>query len=298
MGASPEPLFIDAPSMSRDGMGAPIPPRLRRAHIHTAMLNTLASYFPQESEIVDRNVYHHAFEPLYAHYLATVYDTCGPFTHDPDELAYIAAARWPGFIQPVLDEHQRSSEEFEAWAEAQREAGVAEDEIAQYAPPALTTPPEDTRLRLTRLFTPSLTAALETLYPRLTNAADWARTHAPPRDLLRLPPAQALPALRVGGADQRGVDALSRMAKFVLVAAFLASTNPPKSDMRMFGRGPEERKRHRRKGGGARTTKKPGTATKVRCTHADGIVLTCMSHRSHRGSSDPSRSRLTDCSPS
>ncbi|EPT02035.1 hypothetical protein FOMPIDRAFT_141897 [Fomitopsis schrenkii] len=252
MGASPEPLYIDAPTLSRE-----------------AILNTLASYFPRDPELtlnphVDRNAYLTVFEPLYAHYLATVYDTYGPFTHDPDELAYIAAARWPGFIQPVLDEHQRNVEDFEAWAQVQREAGIDEDEIAQHGPPALTTPPEDTRLRLTRLFTPSLTAALETLYPRLTSAADWARTHAPPPDLLRLPPAQAPPALRAGGADQGGVDALPRMAKFVLVAAFLASTNPPKSDMRMFGRGPDERKRRRRKGGGARKTKaKPGAATKI-----------------------------------
>ena len=47
------------------------------------------------------------------------------------------------------------------------------------------------------------------------------------------------------------VQFLPRMSKFILVAAFLASTNPPKSDLRMFGRGVDDR-RKRKKGGGTR----------------------------------------------
>ena len=200
-----------------------------------------------------------------------VYGACGPFTHDPDELAYIAAARWPGFIAPVLDEHRRNLEDFSGWLQAQREAGADESELAEHAPPVLAPPTEDTRLRLTRLFTPSLTAALEALHPRHTSAAAWARTHAPPPDLLRIPPAHAASAMRAADASD-GADALAlaRMAKFVLVAAFLASTNPPKSDVRMFGRGPDDRRRRRRKGGGARKTRKPGTATKVRFSRCAG----------------------------
>lgn len=279
-------------------------------HILPATLDILTSYFPREpgtipSPYVDHDAYHPAFEPLYAHYLAMVYGACGPFTHDPDELAYIAAARWPGFIQPVLDDHRQNLADFSAWLEAQRDAGVDEAELAEHAPPALAPPTEDTRLRLTRLFTPSLTAALEALHPRHTSAADWARTHAPPPDLLRLPPAQAASALRAGTADDEGradekdAAVLTRMAKFVLVAAFLASTNPPKSDVRMFGRGPDERRRRRRKGGGARKGR-PGTATKVRLvSFARGVgSRAAHSGRSRSGSSGRSPSRSTGCSPS
>jgi origin recognition complex subunit 5 len=57
---------------------------------------------------------------------------------------------------------------------------------------------------------------------------------------------------------------LPRMSKFILVAAFLASTNPATSDMRIFGRRPEERKKRRRK---TAARVKSGTAkVKAYCT--------------------------------
>ncbi|KZT63620.1 hypothetical protein DAEQUDRAFT_104180 [Daedalea quercina L-15889] len=247
LGASPEPFYIDVPTLSRQ-----------------AIIDTLASYFPpDESSLansdVDPDAYDPVFQPLYTHFVTTVYDTCGLFTHDPHELAYVAAACWPGFVQPVLDEHKRLLREYVANG-GEGAGGVG--------PPELTSPTENTRLRLIRLFTPSLTEALETLYPRLSNATDWARAHAPPPDLLSIPPPEAPQALRTAtassadGADYRGADSLPRMAKFVLAAAFLASTNPPKSDVRMFGRGPDDRRRRRRKGGGSRKGR-PGTATKI-----------------------------------
>ncbi|KAH9834986.1 origin recognition complex subunit 5 C-terminus-domain-containing protein [Rhodofomes roseus] len=253
-GASPEPLYIDVPVLSKQDV-----------------LDTLASYFPpDESSLVNSNIdpdtYNPVFRPLYVHFVATVYSICGPFTHDPHELAYIAAARWPGFIQPILDEHRQRLREYEEYLASRNEDGDADAE--DMGPPELVAPTEDARLRLIRLFTPSLTAALEALYPRLTNAADWARTHTPPPNLLTIHPSQVPVAFRAAaaghadGTDVRGVDGLPRMARFVLVAAFLASTNPPKSDVRMFGRGPEDRKRRRRKGGGPRKGR-AGTATKI-----------------------------------
>jgi origin recognition complex subunit 5 len=48
------------------------------------------------------------------------------------------------------------------------------------------------------------------------------------------------------GDEQGGMELLPRMSKFTLVAAFLASTNPAKSDIRMFGRGLDEKKRKRK----------------------------------------------------
>ena len=41
---------------------------------------------------------------------------------------------------------------------------------------SLRPPSADTRLRLNRLFKPTLTSALEELYPRLMNAAAWSLT--------------------------------------------------------------------------------------------------------------------------
>jgi len=164
---------------------------------------------------------------------------------------YISAARWPGFVQPLLDERQRK-----------RDNGLLDDEEDD----EITPPSEETRMRLTRLFTPSFTAAMETLYPRLTNAADWAKKNIPEYDVLAKPPGYILKTRsdspNITGMqhyhieeDNTGTLALPRMSQFILVAAFLASTNPAKSDLRMFGRGLDEKKRKRRgvvrkKGGG------------------------------------------------
>ncbi len=218
---------------------------------------------PSTSRVVDPGAYHPSLKPLYAYFLTSLYSICGPFTHDPLELAYIAAARWPGFVQPVLDAHRKQLQDIAA---APDDDPDAEGELDLDEIPPLS---DETRLRLLRLFTPSLTAALDSLYPRLTNAAHWACMHAPPPDLLTIYPGHAPEALLSqaaanantlsasatgGGPTEASVEGLSRMAKFVLVAAFLASTNPARSDLRMFGRGLDERaKRRRRKVGTPRS---------------------------------------------
>ncbi|KAI0371882.1 hypothetical protein BV20DRAFT_978516 [Pilatotrama ljubarskyi] len=248
--ASPEPYYVDVPYLSKQ-----------------ATLDILTSTFPprtsQESttSAADPDAYNPALKPLYAHFLATLYSACGPFTHEPAELAYIAAARWPGFVQPVLDAHRLRLRDAEDHHPNFPRAEPSEEHNA------LKPPGEDVRLRLTRLFTPSLTVALESLYPRLTHAAHWARTQAPPADLLSAPPAEAALTLRAhvaqretetGAGAAAGLEALPRMAKFVLVAAFLASTNPARSDLRMFGRGPDERAKRRRRKVGTPRKPKPG----------------------------------------
>ncbi|RPD65379.1 hypothetical protein L226DRAFT_567376 [Lentinus tigrinus ALCF2SS1-7] len=252
--ASPEPYYIDVPFL-----------------IKQDTQELLASAYPSppaesSTSAVDVDAYHPALKPLYTHFIATLCSTCSPFTHDPIELAYIAAARWPGFIQPVLDAHRGLLKEEEI-------ASSAEDGDAdgKHEPHELQPPTEDTRLRLIRLFTPSFTAALESLYPRLSNAMDWARVHAPPVDLLLMPPGHAPEALAAQvvtnaaslntqhGPTEAGIEALPRMAKFVLVAAFLASTNPARSDLRMFGRGLDERSKRRKRKVGTPRKPKPGT---------------------------------------
>ena len=167
----------------------------------------------------------------------------------------------------MLDAHRNQLQEM---AEAPDDDPDAEGEVDLDEIPALS---DETRLRLLRLFTPSLTAALESVYPRLTSATYWARIHAPPPDLLTIHPghapeallaqaatnANSLNATPTGGATEASIEALPRMAKFVLVAAFLASTNPARSDLRMFGRGLDERAKRRRRKVGTPRKPKPGT---------------------------------------
>ena len=275
--ASPEPYYIDVPHLSKQGE----PYRTRAYNANTdfspATIDLLCSSFPSPapqastSRATNRAAYHPSLKPLYAHFLASVYSICGPFTHDPLELSYIAAARWPGFVQPILDAHrQQLQEDAEAATAADADDPDAEGDLED--PHEIPPIGEDARIRLLRLFTPSLTAALEALYPRITNATQWARVHAPPPDLLTIHPGHAPQALvaqsatnaaslstSAGGPAEAGIDALPRMAKFVLVAAFLASTNPARSDLRMFGRGPDERARRRKRKGGTPRRPKPGT---------------------------------------
>ncbi|ETW75282.1 hypothetical protein HETIRDRAFT_423004 [Heterobasidion irregulare TC 32-1] len=221
-----------------------IPPPTKQATIQ--LLN---SYFSAAASS-DSDVYNPSLAPLYAHFAQALYSVCSPFTNDPRELAYIAAARWPGFVQPVLKAHARDL------------AALREDDPDADLP--LEPPSEDARMRLLRYFTPSLTVALEALYPRLTNAKDWANANMPEPGALD--PGRSVPSsprkdkgkTRDGGGDVAAefdtdvaVQFLPRMSKFILVAAFLASTNPPKSDLRMFGRGVDDR-RKRKKGGGTR----------------------------------------------
>lgn len=113
-----------------------------------------------------------------------------------------------------------------------------------------TLPSEHTRMRLNRLFNSSFTNALEALHPRLSNATDWAQSNKPDDDLLSKPPAQQQQQLHstsnAHSSSTLGMNTLPKISKFILVASFVASTNPAKSDIRMFGRGLDEKKRKRR----------------------------------------------------
>lgn len=249
------------------------------------------------STLVDPNTYHPAFHHLYVHFVSAVVSVCWPFVTDPDELAYVVAARWPGFVKPVVDDweeeqRQRRREEGEDMAvdeDTSTDGLVDEDkqndrEKRPNDELELTPPTEDTRLRLLRLFTPTISNALETLYPRLTSAQTWLLHNQPPPNLLSYAPRDAADVLanfkpsdhtslqtkqlkhQAGGGDSGEVklEKLPRMAKFVLVAAFLASTNPAKTDMRMFGRGLDERKKRKRPSSPRKKGSAKSGAVKVR----------------------------------
>lgn len=108
--------------------------------------------------------------------------------------------------------------------------------------------PEDVRLRLLRVFLPSFSAALEALLPRRTHSLAWSRMS----DLNEGP-----------SVDDKNVEAITRslptLQKYTLLSAFLASSNPPRTDMRMFSRNREARSKKRR-GGGTRKTSQRSTS--------------------------------------
>lgn len=187
------------------------------------------------------NAYHPVLSSAYEKFAGILYDICVPFTNDPDELSYIAASRWPGYIQPILDDHARR---------------IKDDEMDV----EFSAPQEDVIMRLLGYFKPTFTVALEQLYPRATDATAWANSNKPTEEALPhiFPGYDITSQPKTGANRQLGVAStrraindqykdLTRMSKFVLLASYLASMNPAKSDLRMFGRGVDEKKRKRRK---------------------------------------------------
>lgn len=208
---------------------------------------TLVSLFPKQ-HTTSISPYSSTLEPLYAHYASALYSVCSPFLVDDHELAYIAAACWPNFVSPLLAD----------WHAQTEHQNDADDTAMQQDSPIFSLPTEEARMRLVRYFTPSFTHALETLYPRTQHATQWSKEHAPPPSLRLselLTHAGQNPNLptRDGGdaANDRETSRaeLTSIAKYVLVAAFLASFNPAKTDVRLLGRAPDERGKKRRRGG-------------------------------------------------
>ncbi|KAI0069946.1 hypothetical protein K474DRAFT_1702428 [Panus rudis PR-1116 ss-1] len=304
LGAAPDPVYLEVEPQSKQSVLdylASLYPTAEQSPLELPTgshsgLEEKGDILDEASStnIIQKETYDPSLRSLYAHFISTLYSICSPFTTDPDELAYVAAARWPGFVQPIIDErnqilqalverHRRRSEPNSVHDDPDADGESVEDEINDDMPIPSLVPTEEARMRLTRLFSSSITSALEVLYPRLVSAYEWAITNRPPPNLFDLHPHQA-PALMQRRSQSRlalsrqssfnplaqeimqhhgGVHALSRLAKFILVASFLASTNPAKSDMRMFGRGPDERKRRKRKGGMVRKTSTRAGAAKV-----------------------------------
>jgi len=343
-GASPDPYFLDIPPPKKERMTLYMFPLMLVSDCHAEIVKRLEEHFDSETKSeatalhcadtpkplrsrgkdVDQSppppslpeLYHPSLRQLHNDFISILCDVCYPFTHDPREIQYIAAARWPGFIQPVLDEHNQRIERLRQRATGQTEDmcidedGENEDVEEDDENEDLRIPSADTRSKLSRLFKPTLTNALEELYPRFTNATAWANLNSSPPDPDSISFSCPSSPVKPGGefvinadqtpqtprktrplrssapntphtphtpytpctprvtsyahtyADDRtdsqaaGLSALPRMSKFILIAAFLASTNPAKSDVRMFGRGLDEKKRRKRR---ASTMTKVGT---------------------------------------
>ncbi|KAF7313925.1 hypothetical protein HMN09_00550800 [Mycena chlorophos] len=216
-GGSPDPYYIDVGPLDKAA--------------HVARLNRVFDELSAKTDpSAPPTAFHRHLRAFYTQFVETIVDICSLYVQDPVEIQYIVAARWPGFVQPILD----------AYAQAEDLNMNDEEEL----PP----PPVHIRMQLIRHFKPSFKAALETLYPRHDHAASWAAAHAPQPNLLDIRPSELKPQVpkSVENAEDARMDDLPRMAKYLLIAAYLASTNPHTSDLRMFGRGLDEKKRKRR----------------------------------------------------
>ncbi|TFK98110.1 origin recognition complex subunit 5 C-terminus-domain-containing protein [Pterulicium gracile] len=166
---------------------------------------------------------------FFTHYATTVVNICFSCTTDLKQLCYIAMAVWPRLLAELQNEHDEMEEE---------------DEERRIVPPD-----EVTRMKLMRTYAGHITSALETLLPRLYSSATFSSCSSitPSHDR---PQSQHLPPLPL-------------LSKFILIAAFLASTNPPKVDLRMFGRTKEGVMGRKKKGGGTRKVARPKEGAKI-----------------------------------
>ncbi|KAF8584671.1 hypothetical protein K439DRAFT_1345558 [Ramaria rubella] len=233
-GAAIDPLLLELSNLNKEDMEA-----------------TLISHFPvRQTPFI--NPYSPQLKPLYAHYVSTLHAVCSPFLVDEYELVYIAAACWPSFVSPLLTD----------WRIQVAAAAKKNEDAMDQDPPLLALPSEEARMRLMRYFTPSFAHALQVLYPREQHAAQWSRENAPSPEL------GLSELLSRGGQKTQHPDAhdrpeLTTVAKYVLVAAFLASFNPAKTDVKLVGRAPEERGKKRRGGGSRKSRGRGGGTAKV-----------------------------------
>ena len=155
-------------------------------------------------------------------------------------------------LEQDKDEQMNQDEDEQNWDEPTEHAQhtplhftqplVAASTSTQSLPP-FTLPSKDVHMRLVQYFMPFFTHALEALYPRKQHAKQWVAENA-------LPAGIKLSELLGSGGWAHGPDAvdeqwkpegqeqLMTMAKYVLVASFLVSYSPAKTDLRMIGRVP------------------------------------------------------------
>lgn len=235
-GASPEPLAVIVPPLSTKDI-----------------LHYLVNLFPPSRSSYEISPYNPRLHSIYTNYVKTLYSVCSPVTRDPQELAYIAAARWPGYVAPLLQDWKH--------IESQR---MDDAEDFEYPMPS-----DDETLRLLTLFKSTFVTALNTLHPRLSHARAWAHEFAPSISLRLSDPSTAV-VLNTRGRQKKlgetsllaSLHDLPARTRILLVASYLASHNPARTDIKMFGRMADGGKKKSKRKVGPRKPKN-GVAPKV-----------------------------------
>ncbi|RUS29679.1 origin recognition complex subunit 5 C-terminus-domain-containing protein [Jimgerdemannia flammicorona] len=186
--------------------------------------------------------------PFFIGFVEIVYDIFHRNCKDLNELRHLVSLLFPRYLQPVLD-------------------GIAQ---------------RSENTKLFRLAQPYFVEATDKLYLREISSAEW--TKRPPAssssstvEASTITTARGLHlffliALIVALTRTRAADFnLPYYTKFLLIAAFLASYNPPRLDLRYFAKVGEENTK-KRKGGGARKGGVDKTGGKVGCPWISSLV--------------------------
>ncbi|QRV83547.1 origin recognition complex, subunit 5-like [Ceratobasidium sp. AG-Ba] len=268
--ACPDPYLITVPTLSREDTLLYLNSRFPTPII------TKPAVAPPEG-LPPLTAAHDDLVPLRRHFLSAVYDICSPHSRDPGEVAYVASATWPAFVAPVLADWEtirtsqvpKNTEDMDVDQDAvldvddtQNEQGPAEmlsawrrADAAEYPLPT-----EATRLRLIRHFSPTILAAFHELHPRRTSARAWAKTHVP-LPTFRASVWASYPQNSAEKEEKAQLKlGLGSHTQMLILASYIASYNPSKSDLRIFGRDasgiPKRKNRGYAKGKGKAATAK------------------------------------------
>ncbi|KAJ1301563.1 hypothetical protein OPQ81_008811 [Rhizoctonia solani] len=267
--ACPDPYLIKVPALSREDavlyLSSHFPPSLviKQGTIKAPGLPPLTAA-------------HDDLIPLRPHFISAVYDICSPHSRDPAEIAYVVQATWPAFVTPILADWNtirisqipENDMDVDVDDSGAGETQGPEDLLSQWRRTASSSeyplPTEGTRLRLIRHFSPSILAAFHELLPRRTSARAWATSHIPPPSFRASQwstyPQASVDTERTEVSNSDLITYGSSHTRMLILACYLASYNPSKSDMRIFGRDssgiPKRKNRGYAKGKGKTATAK------------------------------------------
>lgn len=253
LGASPNPFLCTVPALTS-----------------SQVINYLLSKFPTRRLKYPIDPYNPRLVPLYEQFINALYAACSPTTNDSAQLAYVASACWPGFVTPLLNDWRAIES---SQSDDSGDMTVDTDDDERFPIPNA----EDT-LRLLHTFKPAFLPALNALLPRLSTAQAWSDANMPPPSVrLSQPLTLSLPSTVSSNFASTAEQAEARLRGFttrtriLLLASYLASFNPARTDARLFERTTEGvAKRARRKKRAAtnaspkKTPVKPSGPAKVR----------------------------------
>lgn len=208
------------------------------------IITTMEARFIASQDDTSINAFHPILQPIYRNFAEFTTAICTQYTVDPSEMAYVAAAQWPLYISPLLNDWNTANDNEEAY------------DIPIIAPS-----------RLNSYWRQSIATAVQNLYPRTVNAVEWASstktTHLSLSQIIgqNIPINPPTPTTSGSGS----LNQLPRMARFLLVAAYICSYNPTRADEYIISRLRDDRGGKVRKGQGGRTVK-AGTVAKVSLT--------------------------------
>ncbi|EJT97021.1 hypothetical protein DACRYDRAFT_112349 [Dacryopinax primogenitus] len=224
--------------------------------------NFLRSLFPSSPPSSSPNTttttqptpYHPTLLPLWTEYTRSLLSTFSPsYSTCPLLLARLAVSRWGWFVSPVLGEWRYLLERERPSSSPEGEAGekVEKDDGLPFLLSS-----QDVIKLIRYTFSPSYTHSvhqglpppLPSGVPRLRNPADWLNLNLNLN--LNVPHPDPAPA-----NGNTNLPRLSEIGRWTLLASYICSSNPARTDLKLFGTQAEQ-KRKRRRGRATRLRKK------------------------------------------